>query len=46
MGGYICSKCKEEVDLNPVKEKIICPQCSGRMLIKKRPEQRKTVKAE
>ncbi|MDY6789302.1 MAG: DNA-directed RNA polymerase subunit P [Candidatus Nanohaloarchaea archaeon] len=45
MAGYICAKCEEEIDVNPVKEKLICPECSGRMLLKKRPKTRKTVEA-
>jgi DNA-directed RNA polymerase subunit RPC12/RpoP len=46
VSGYICAKCEEEVDVDPVTEKIICPKCSGRMILKKRPEERKTVRAE
>ncbi|MDY6777438.1 MAG: DNA-directed RNA polymerase subunit P [Candidatus Nanohaloarchaea archaeon] len=45
MAGYICAECEEEIDVDPVNEKIICPQCSGRMILKKRPEESKTVKA-
>lgn len=42
--GYICVSCEEEVEINPVEDKIICPSCSHRVLLKKRPEQGKTVK--
>lgn len=45
MVGYICAKCEAEIDINPVKEKIICPECSGRIILKKRPRNKKTVKA-
>jgi len=45
MAGYICVKCESEIDINPVKEKIICPECSGRIILKKRPKAKKTVKA-
>lgn len=43
--GYVCVSCEEEVEINPVEDKIICPSCSHRVLLKKRPEQDKTVKA-
>ncbi|MFT4867554.1 MAG: DNA-directed RNA polymerase subunit RPC12/RpoP [Candidatus Nanohaloarchaea archaeon] len=43
--GYVCVSCEEEVEINPVEDKIICPSCSHRVLLKKRPEQGKTVKA-
>ena len=43
--GYKCVKCEEEVELDPVEDKIICPSCSHRVLLKKRPEQGKTVEA-
>ncbi len=45
MTGYICAKCEEDIDVDPVNEKIICPQCSGRIILKKRPTDKKTVKA-
>ena len=45
MVGYKCARCDSEIDINPVKEKIICPECSGRVILKKRPKQKKTVKA-
>ncbi|MFB6199471.1 MAG: DNA-directed RNA polymerase subunit P [Candidatus Nanohaloarchaea archaeon] len=38
MAGYVCVKCEEEVELDPVNDKIICPNCSHRVLLKKRPE--------
>ena len=43
--GYVCVSCEEEVEINPVEDKIICPSCSHRVLLKQRPEQGKTVKA-
>lgn len=33
---YVCTRCEEEVDIDPVGEKIICPHCSGRGVLKKR----------
>ncbi len=45
MTAYICIKCEKEVELDPRTERIICPNCSGRILLKKRPEIAKTVKA-
>ncbi|MDY6771697.1 MAG: DNA-directed RNA polymerase subunit P [Candidatus Nanohaloarchaea archaeon] len=45
MAGYVCAKCEEEIDINPVKEKIICPKCSGRIILKQRPEEKQTVQA-
>lgn len=38
MGGYKCVNCEEEVDIDPVEEKVICPKCSHRVLLKVRPE--------
>ncbi|MCJ7428995.1 MAG: DNA-directed RNA polymerase subunit P [Candidatus Nanohaloarchaeota archaeon QJJ-5] len=46
MAGYKCAKCEEDIDVDPVNEKIICPRCSGRVILKKRPQERTTVKAE
>lgn len=46
MGGYVCVKCEEEVDIDPVEEKVICPKCSHRVLLKKRSEDPDVVKAE
>lgn len=43
--GYKCVNCETEVELDPVTDKIICPKCSHRVLLKKRPEQPKTVEA-
>lgn len=45
MSGYVCMKCNREIDIDPVKDKIICPHCSGRIVLKKRPEEFKEVKA-
>ncbi|MFB6292006.1 MAG: DNA-directed RNA polymerase subunit P [Candidatus Nanohaloarchaea archaeon] len=39
MPGYVCVKCEEEVEINPVEEKVICPNCSHRVLLKKRSEE-------
>lgn len=44
--AYVCMKCEEEVEMDPVGEKIICPHCSGRAVLKKRPGTVKTVKAQ
>lgn len=43
--GYVCVNCETEVEVDPVEDKIICPKCSHRVLLKKRPEQPKTVDA-
>jgi len=43
--GYKCVKCEEEVQINPVEEKIICPKCSHRVLFKMRADQPKKVEA-
>lgn len=43
--AYVCTNCEEEVDLNPVEEKIICPFCSNRGVLKTRSDEAKTVKA-
>ncbi len=45
MPAYVCVKCEEEVEVDPVNEKVICPQCSHRVLFKKRPETPKEVEA-
>lgn len=45
MGGFVCVKCEEEVDINPVEEKVICPKCSHRVLLKKTPEEPNRVEA-
>ncbi len=42
---YVCVKCKEDVELDPVDEKVICPKCSHRVLLKKRPEDPEKVEA-
>ncbi|MFB6244980.1 MAG: DNA-directed RNA polymerase subunit P [Candidatus Nanohaloarchaea archaeon] len=34
--GYRCVKCEEAVALDPVEDKIICPMCSHRVLLKLR----------
>ncbi len=43
--GYVCTKCENEVDIDPLKDKIICPHCSGRAVLKKRGDDAKTVTA-
>lgn len=45
VGGYRCVKCEEEVQINPVEEKIICPKCSHRVLFKTRSENPERVEA-
>jgi DNA-directed RNA polymerase subunit RPC12/RpoP len=43
--GYKCVKCEQEVEINPVEEKIICPKCSHRVLLKMRSDNPKKVEA-
>lgn len=43
--GYKCVKCEEEVEIDPVEEKIICPKCSHRVLLKLRADEPKRVEA-
>lgn len=43
--GYKCVKCEEEVTINPVEEKIICPKCSHRVLFKLRSSDSQRVEA-
>ncbi|MBC5792560.1 MAG: hypothetical protein H8Z69_00830 [Nanohaloarchaea archaeon] len=43
--GYKCVNCETEVEIDPVDDKIICPKCSHRVLLKKRSEDPDTVKA-
>jgi DNA-directed RNA polymerase subunit RPC12/RpoP len=43
--SYVCVNCEEEVDIDPVNEKIICPKCSHRVLLKKRPDDPDVVEA-
>lgn len=45
MTAYKCVKCEEEVDIDPVNEKVICPMCSHRVLLKMRPEDTDRVEA-
>jgi len=45
MAGYVCVNCEEEVDIDPVEEKVICPNCSHRVLMKARPEDPDRVEA-
>ncbi|MDY6776475.1 MAG: DNA-directed RNA polymerase subunit P [Candidatus Nanohaloarchaea archaeon] len=42
---YVCTKCEEEIDIDPIKDRIICPYCSGRAVLKTRPDEAKEVKA-
>jgi len=44
--GYKCVNCETEVEVDPVEDKIICPKCSHRVLMKKRPENPVTVEVE
>lgn len=46
INGYKCVNCETEVEVDPVDDKIICPKCSHRVLMKKRPENPVTVEAE
>jgi DNA-directed RNA polymerase subunit RPC12/RpoP len=43
--GYKCVKCEQEVEIDPVEEKIICPKCSHRVLLKMRSDNPKKVEA-
>lgn len=45
LSRYRCVKCEQEVNIDPVEEKIICPKCSHRVLLKARPETPKEVEA-
>ncbi len=45
MAGYKCVRCEEEVEIDPVEEKIICPRCSHRVLLKTRAEDPNRVEA-
>ncbi|MCJ7450384.1 MAG: DNA-directed RNA polymerase subunit P [Candidatus Nanohaloarchaeota archaeon QJJ-9] len=45
MGNYVCANCEEEIKMDPVTDRIICPNCSSRIILKKRPEESNTVKA-
>jgi DNA-directed RNA polymerase subunit RPC12/RpoP len=45
MAGYVCVNCEQEVEIDPVNEKIICPKCSHRVLLKRRPNDPDTVEA-
>ncbi len=42
---YVCTRCENEVDIDPIGDKIICPHCSGRAVLKKRTKEAKKVKA-
>jgi len=46
VNGYKCVNCETEVEVDPVDDKIICPKCSHRVLMKKRPENPVTVEVE
>ncbi|MFB6115788.1 MAG: DNA-directed RNA polymerase subunit P [Candidatus Nanohalobium sp.] len=43
--SYVCVNCEQEVEIDPVEEKVICPKCSHRVLLKKRPDDPDTVQA-
>lgn len=45
MAGYVCVDCENEVEIDPVDDKIICPKCSHRVLLKKRSEDPNKVEA-
>ena len=43
--SYVCVNCEQEVEIDPVEEKVICPKCSHRVLLKRRPDDPDTVQA-
>ncbi len=43
---YKCLKCGKNVDLKQAKEKIICPYCGYRILVKEPPKTSVKVKSE
>jgi DNA-directed RNA polymerase subunit RPC12/RpoP len=43
--SYVCVNCEQEVEIDPAEEKVICPKCSHRVLLKKRPDDPDTVQA-
>ena len=45
MTGYVCVNCEQEVEIDPVNEKIICPKCSHRVLFKRRSDDPNVVEA-
>jgi len=42
---YKCLKCGEKIDLKQIREKIRCPYCGYRVIVKERPETVIRVKA-
>jgi DNA-directed RNA polymerase subunit RPC12/RpoP len=43
--GYICFKCKKEIERKSIERRIICPYCGSRIVSKARPSTLKKVKA-
>ncbi len=43
--AYVCVRCRRDVSLNPIKDRIVCPKCSERVILKKRPKTPKRVVA-
>jgi len=42
---YKCFNCGKELTLKDIEKRIICPYCGSRVIMKKRPETVKQVKA-
>jgi DNA-directed RNA polymerase subunit RPC12/RpoP len=42
---YICTNCETEIHLNATNNKIICPKCSNRSVLKQRPDNQRHLKA-
>lgn len=42
---YVCTKCENEIEIDAVGDKIICPHCSGRAVLKTRSDLVRHVKA-
>ena len=45
MTKYVCLNCGREIDEKDIQNKVRCPYCGGRIILKKRPEIIKKVKA-
>ncbi|PTD93837.1 DNA-directed RNA polymerase subunit P [archaeon SCG-AAA382B04] len=43
--GYRCARCKEDVEIDEESSRVRCPYCGFRVLLKKRGDQPKEVKA-
>ncbi|MBS3064999.1 MAG: DNA-directed RNA polymerase subunit P [DPANN group archaeon] len=42
---YKCFSCQQELDMKDVEKRIICTYCGSRIIVKKRPNVSKKVKA-